>query len=170
MNEEAHLDPDAGIPTSTTLNLHDFEEQVESESLEHEVMTIIEKHEWLTPEQVNALAEVISVYGGNEVAYGADFDIKNEINDQIKMVRAMRKDVLGADGNVRGGKSLRELKEVISASTTLTQLIMKSHETILNHDRQRAMETAMHEALKTLPKEAQDIFFDTLGLLLEEIS
>lgn len=151
-------------------DIHDFENKTNLSTLDTEVEMIAVNHHLLRADQVSVLlAAVESHIDRDEVEYGADFDIKDEINSQIQMVRAMRRSVLAEDGKIKMDVATRDLKEVMAAGTTLTNLLMKSHEQILNADRQRAMETALKSAVSTLDKDAQAQFFDTLESLLESI-
>ena len=81
----------------------------------------------------------------------------------------MRRNITTETGRLKTDTATRDIKEVIAAGTTLTTLLMKSHEQILNADRQRAIERAMNDAVKTLDKEAQDVFFNKLEELFELI-
>lgn len=162
------ITPKAYTPTMS--GIHDFENKANLSTLDTEVEMIAVNKHLLRKDQVSLLlAAVEHLIDRDEVGYGADFDIKDEINSQIQMVRAMRRSVLGEDGKIKTDVATRDLKEVMAAGTTLTNLLMKSHEQILNADRQRAMETALKKAVETLDKPAQDRFFDTLETLLENI-
>ena len=94
--------------------------------------------------------------------YGADFDLAEEINSQIKVVRALRAKILGEDGSLNEGINAREAKELIASGTTMVSTLMKHHKDIVNQDRLMAVEAATIEAVKTLPPENQEAFFETL--------
>lgn len=95
--------------------------------------------------------------------YGADFDMIEEVNEQIKAVRALRSSVLDpVTGQVRDDKSSRDVKEIVSTSATLLTSLMKFHEKIINQDRMRALEQATIEVVKDLSPEAQEKFFTAL--------
>jgi hypothetical protein len=55
---------------------------------------------------------------------------------------------------------VREAKEVIGACTTLLTTLMRHHKTIQNFDRQRSLEYATVEAIKTLPEKNQRLFYE----------
>ena len=151
-------------------DIHDFEQGISNSNLNTEVEMIAVNHHLLSQPQVNLLLKIMDPYiERDEVEYGADFDIKDEINSQIQLVRAMRRSVLNDGGGIKVDITTRDLKEVMAAGTTLTNLLMKSHEQILSADRQRAMEAALKKAVETLDKDTQAIFFDTLEALLEGI-
>lgn len=101
--------------------------------------------------------------------YGADFDMSTEVNDQIRTVRALRSMVLDENGSIKQGYSARDAKELISASGTLLGSLMKFHDKIINQSRMRMVEQSTVEVIKTLPDEAQALFFETLKAKLEAI-
>lgn len=101
-------------------------------------------------------------------AYGAGFNMMTEVTDQIVALRALRTRVLTDTGLVRAGVTARELKEVVAASNSMLQTLMKTHERIVNYDRMRAIEEATIEAIKELPDEVKQQFFAKLEQLLEE--
>ena len=135
-----------------------------------EVSFIASSPDSLTDEQVailwTALQERVD---GDDVEYGADFDLGQEVEAQIGLVRAMRRSVITESGQVLPGVASRELKEVVSASTTLLSTLSKSHEKIMSFDRMRAIEHAAADAVRTLPHEQQQLFFQTLEEKLEAI-
>ena len=106
-----------------------------------------------------------SSYGGglDDPEYGADFDMVEEVNEQIKAVRALRASVMDPEtGGIRQDKSTRDVKEIVSSSSTLLTWLMKFHEKIIYQDRMRALEQATIEVVKDLDQQAQDKFFSVL--------
>lgn len=101
--------------------------------------------------------------------YGANFDLKAEVAQQIRSVRAMRNQVMDSAGRVNEGMQPRDVKELVTASTTLLKMLVNVHEQVINFDRMKAVEDATVEAIKTLPQEAQNAFFEELDRRLEEI-
>ena len=63
----------------------------------------------------------------------------------------------------------REVKEVVTASNTLLQTLMKTHSKVLSYDRQRAIEEATVETMKALPDEERATFFSLLEANLAAI-
>lgn len=150
--------------------VHQFEDDVVKSDLAPHVAAIVEHTDAINDTQLNVLMTALEPrLRENQVEYGAEFDIMQEISSMIQMVRAMRKHVLNESGSVKEGIDTRALKEVISASNTLAQMLIKSQNQILSADRQRAMEAALRDAIMTLDKERQDVFFETLENLLEKI-
>ncbi len=95
--------------------------------------------------------------------YGADFDLAEEVNAQIRVVRSLRNMIVDPEtGAIREGHSARDAKELIGSGNTMLASLMKFHDKIINQDRVRAMEQATIEAVKDLPQPAQDKFFNKL--------
>jgi hypothetical protein len=85
-----------------------------------------------------------------DVVYGANYDITTEIESLITSVRAMQNSVRTPGGQMREDVTPREMKEVITSSTSLMSLLMKSHEKLMNFDRQRRLEQSTIEVLQRL--------------------
>lgn len=85
-----------------------------------------------------------------EVAYGASYDITGEIQGLIESVRAMRSSVMTQEGKMREDVTPREMKEVVTSTTSLMNLLMKSHEKLMSFDRARALEQATVDILREL--------------------
>ena len=87
---------------------------------------------------------------GNEredIEYGANYDITLEVEGLIQSVRAMRNTVMDEQGRVKEGITP---KEMITATTSLMNLLMKSHEKLMTFDRHRALEQATVDVLRQL--------------------
>lgn len=134
----------------------------------------------LSHQQVMLLADVLphgypdqfSTKGARAVDdpnYGADFDLAKEMNEQIRVVRALRNMLTDEDGNIVKGTSPREAKELISTSGTMLQNLMKFHDKIMNTDRMRMIEQATIAAVKTMPVDQQEIFYSHLEKSLSKI-
>jgi hypothetical protein len=122
----------------------------------------------LREDQVTRLFGVLAALGGRTVEYGADFDLKEEVQAQIQAVRAMR-DAVMPNGVVRVGTPAREVKEVVTASSTLLTTLMKMHERVMSFDRSRAIEEAVTATIRGLPEDAQKVFFSQLEQNLSAI-
>lgn len=101
--------------------------------------------------KIHAL-EIIPV-GQDRVVYGADYDIAAEIQQLLQAVRAMQGSVMSEDGRILQGITPREMKEVVTASSSLMSLLMKSHEKLMTFDRHRALEQATVQILQDLSDE-----------------
>ena len=115
----------------------------------------------LQPDQINRLRSIIGDHAAEKVVYGPEFDIADEISQQITAVRALRESVLPG-GVVRAGLPAREIKDAISASSTLITNLMKHHDKILGFERSRAVELAVSETIKTLSDEDRATFMKKL--------
>jgi len=87
--------------------------------------------------------------GTGQISYGAEYDIKVEIEGLINAVRAMQDSVM-INGQIRPGITPREMREVVASTTTLLTLLVKTHEKFMGFDRQRALEVATIETLRQL--------------------
>lgn len=85
-----------------------------------------------------------------------EFDLKEEINGQLRMLRTMRSRA------ERETLSTREMKETLTAASSLISMLIKEQEKVLNIDRLRTIERAVVEAVKTLPTDAQEAFLTFL--------
>lgn len=117
----------------------------------------------LSAEQANkvylALRQYHTLSLGN---YGADFDISQEIGEQLAIAKAMRARLLDEEGRLNERFSAREAKEVMSACSTLIGVLMKSQQELLSFRRVLMVENATKRALDTLPREAQDAYLQEL--------
>lgn len=85
---------------------------------------------------------------GEPVEYGADFDLEEEITEQIRAVRAVREACVDPAGRVKDGTSVREVKEVVSAGSTLLTSLMRHHTQVVNLGRIRNLERAVVDVLR----------------------
>lgn len=99
--------------------------------------------------RINTL-ELVPHVGADDVAYGANYDITVEVQGLISAVRAMQNSVMDERGRIREGITPREMKEVVTSTSSLMNLLMKSHEKLMTFDRQRAMEQATVDVLRAL--------------------
>lgn len=85
-----------------------------------------------------------------EIAYGANYDITVEVQGLISAVRAMQNSVMTPEGKIREGITPREMKEVVTSTSSLMNLLMKSHEKLMTFERQRALEQSTVDVLREL--------------------
>jgi hypothetical protein len=84
------------------------------------------------------------------VVYGADYDLKSEVENLITAARALKNSVMYANGDIKPGITPREMKEVVTSTSSLISLLMKSHEQLMNFDRQRILEQSTVEVLREM--------------------
>jgi hypothetical protein len=147
--------------------LRDFDLGGSDVELDEHISTIEMMADELSEEEIARLWAVLQARV-QTVEYGAEFDINEEVQMQIMAVRAMRDSIMPG-GRMRVGVPAREMKEVVTASSTLLNTLLRTHEKILNYDRQRAIEEATIEAISTLPDENKELFFKALGENLSAI-
>jgi len=84
------------------------------------------------------------------VVYGADYDMKSEVENLITAARALKNSVMYPNGDIRPGITPREMKEVVTSTSSLISLLMKSHEQLMNFDRQRILEQSTVDVLREM--------------------
>lgn len=142
-------------------SIKDFFKPSGATGLEDSVEAVLDNPGLLTEEQLINLHAILQHYLPDTVKYDANFDFSSEVTAQITAVRAMRMRVMNANGTLKQDVTVREAKEVIGACTTLLTTLMRHHKTIQNFDRQRSLEYATVEAIKTLPEKNQRLFYET---------
>ena len=143
--------------------LRQFEEGEGNDiELSNSVELIVQYSGELTDEQVFKLWGILQGRSDAAISYGPDFDIREEIERQLVAVRAMRDAVITPGGQVRPGTQIREIKEVVTASSTLLTTLMKVHEKVMSFDRSRAIEEAVTTTMQKLPDEERKAFFAVL--------
>jgi hypothetical protein len=131
------------------------------------VDSVIEHAQSLTPIQKARLTAAFAPRSsGNE--YGEDFSLAIEVEEMLKMARALRKQVM-VGNQVADGVGPREVKEAVSASNTLLNTLLKVHEQVMSFERQRAIEKAVTEAISELSHDHKQKFFTRLSELLEAV-
>ncbi len=150
-----------------------------SEDLEEMVTHLCQHAQYLSQMQKDRLRSSLAIHEPEvhtlaipETNYDATFDLGDEVEQQIKAVRAIRAQVFDEQGRMRADISSREAKEVISTGSTMLATLMKYHEKIMNMDRLRKLELSVMEALAEESKELQDRVLALLEekLLADEIS
>lgn len=151
----------------TASSLRDFDGIGDDVDIDEYISAIEVMSDHLTDEHVSRLFCLLQGRA-QTVEYGASFDIKEEVQMQIMAVRAMRNAVM-PNGRVRPGLASREVKEVVTASSTLLNTLMKTHDKIMSLERQRAIEEAVTTSIQTLPEEQKKQFLATLAENLSTI-
>lgn len=113
--------------------------------------------EYLNPIDQRELKRLLTIELGEDGDdFDHDFDLKEEINAQLRMLRTMRSRA------ERENISTRELKETLTASSSLITMLIKEQEKVVNIDRLRTVERAVVEAIKDQPHEVQEAFLSFL--------
>ena len=147
----------------------ELEREDDLEEVARSVELVVRNAHRLDDRQINLLVDSLSLFASKDVVdFNSGFDLSEEIGRQIAMVRALRDMVLDPTWRIREEYSARDAKEVISSASTLLTTLMRFHEKIVQIDRQKAIEVATIEAIKTLPEEVQERFFGKLEELLAD--
>lgn len=87
---------------------------------------------------------------------GEDIDLRKEVVEQMKAVRALRQAAVSSSGTVEVG--LKEAKEALSATTSLLTLLTKLQTEIYNADRVRTIQKITIEVLGKLDPAVKEEF------------
>ena len=149
--------------------LREFDLEAPGVDMEEHIAMIEALPDALTDDHVTRLWFVLQGRAQEKVEYGPDFDMGEEVRMQIAAVRAMRESVM-PNGVVRAGVPTREMKEVVTASSTLLTTLLRTHEKVMSYDRQRAIEQATVAVVQELSEEYKKVFFERLEEALDAIS
>ena len=167
------------------MSLHDFESGVRSVNsvksttvfeLGELVKRVTQFKNEFTASQIQEMYDALrpllkKASDGAENMYGTDFSIADEINELLLTSRAMRRSVMTSSGDIQQDISTREVKEVLSSSTTLINSLMKSHEKVMSMERFRAVEAATIDTLLEVgDNELVEQFMSVLTAKLDVIS
>ena len=136
------------------------------DELQDAITTLALHHRLLTDEQVQTIRSLLP----DTEEFDSEFDVKDEVTQQIRVIRALRASLMTPGGKLRSDISAKDMKEIIGPSTTLLNTLMKYQEKIISHDRQMAMERAVVEAMEGMSEEVKERFFSKLDELLESIN
>lgn len=171
-----HSDPDLATPAAkpTTTQMPALPAPPNpSITMESALVYIIHHAHLLVPEQVEALTELLHENYpdiASAAAYGPDFDLTSEVNTQLALVYAMRDQMINPTTHrLNDGFTTREAKELITASNTLMTTLTRSHEKIINAERQRAIEEAVISYASSLEEEEKEKFLRGLEEELENL-
>jgi hypothetical protein len=139
------------------------------QDLEYCAVQVIQHYESLPEELRKRLENKVDPLQNKGNQYGSDFSLTEEVNEMLKMARALRKDLMVGDF-ISDDATTRDVKEAVSASNTLLNTIIKSHGQLMSFERQRAIEKAVVDSVMYLPDEQKTNFFKVLEKNLEKIS
>lgn len=94
-----------------------------------------------------------------------DLDLLDELRNQLAVVRALRENLVSSD--ITEPNSAKNIQGLISTSNTLFNSITKLRAQVMKQESQRRLENATITAIKSLNKDEQDLFFETLKTELE---
>ncbi|WP_422451867.1 hypothetical protein [Endozoicomonas sp. ALC066] len=144
------------------------------------VATVERLSERFTDSQITRLSQAIRFRVESDLPapeqdneYGAGFSLAQEINMQLKAVRALRSSVMYDSGRPKEDVDPRDLKDAITAANSMIGTLMKQHEKVMSMERNRAVESATVEALQELKEEhgmdAVETYLSILERKLETI-
>lgn len=135
---------------------------------ETDVMALIDKlevafqRETITPEEVDALTQIIPSEYFKMDEVGTDFDMKNELGMQLRMVNALRSKVITGTGQLKKEVSISEAKSVLDSCRQTGEVIRKNMESVVNLNRIQALEAAVLATVNGHPEEFKREFLASL--------
>lgn len=85
-----------------------------------------------------------------------EFNLEEEIHNQIAMLKRMRKKLTREDGTIDSKISYKEIKEVVSSCSTVMGTLMKYHKDAKTIQRNRAVEQATIHAIESMAERYGD--------------
>jgi len=144
-------------------------EDPDGASLAEAVSVIVSHAEALSEGQALSLQAAITERLPPEDRADFDtFDMRTELEDQITLVRAMRRAVM-RDGRLNADFSTREAKEIAASANTLLGALMKFYDRTMTFERQRAFEKAIVRTAEALGEETKAQFLTLLEQELQAI-
>ena len=120
-----------------------------------ELITLLELDE-VPHDLLPSLADAVSVVAPDN--FDEEFDLREELSTQLKMVRAVRNSILNSAGQIREDTTVSEVKSVLDASMKLAQMLTKANKEIVNIERIQAVEAAFLETIADLDEARQKEF------------
>jgi len=91
----------------------------------------------------------------SEIDFDEDFNVREELVTQMKLVRAIRNSLLESNGRLKEDTTVSEVKSVLDASIRLSEMLNKVNKDLINHERLQAVEAAFMETISGFDKEIQ---------------
>lgn len=85
-----------------------------------------------------------------------EFNLEEEIQSQIAMLKRMRKKLTLEDGGLSSSVSYKEIKEVVSSCSSVMGTLMKYHKDAKTIQRNRAVEQATIHAIESMAERYGD--------------
>jgi len=117
---------------------------------------------------VRELAMHLPKLDKDDQEFGVTFNLINEINQQMTLIKGLRSQVFTATGVIREGYEFKDAKYVLQANDQMLKTLMQKHKELVNVERFQKIEAAVHAALDKLEPEQQEIFVSELNHILGE--
>ncbi len=131
------------------------------------VVTAIQGH-FIPDYELRKLLDVLPAQEDSQ-EFGADFDMSQELTNQLQALQAVRNKIFSSDGRLAEGQTIKEAKDFMSSSATLLQLLQKSKSEFINIERLQAIEEATIDTIKELGEDKTKLFLNNLKDRLEKI-
>ncbi len=124
-----------------------------------ELVTLIELGE-VPKDALNRLSQALSPYVQPE--YDEDFNVRDELIIQMKMVKAVRMSILDSSGKLKRETTVTEVKSVLDASMRLSDMLNKVNRDLINQERLQAVEAAFMDVVGEFEQDRQLEFVKVL--------
>jgi hypothetical protein len=110
-------------------------------------------------EYIDPFCDPESIINNNDSERGSDrgnergissFDLEEFISKQLLFIEASQKSLIGSDGRIEEGSSLRDIQSVISAASSLFNLLMRYQNLVALQSRENKFESAVSSALSRI--------------------
>ena len=126
-----------------------------------ELITLLELGE-VPRDLIEKLNDAVKVYVTSGEDFDSEFNLREELATQLRMVRAVRSSILNANGHVKEDTTVSEVKSVLDASMRLAQILSKANKEIVNIERLQAVEAAFLEVISSFDDDRQKEFVEVL--------
>jgi len=145
------------FPRPQVDSMHQF--HIISEQLDDSIQDLQMHASMLTEEQSAKLHQLLTFADGVP-----EFTV-SEIDRQYHLFIKMQEQVVGLDGQLKATASVRDIAAVISSMGSLIALFLKAQKELDSIKAEANLKDAVLEALRVLPADRQQIFFDRLAEL-----
>lgn len=120
----------------------------------------------LSEAHINALVDALPIDAFDN-DYDEKFNLREELNCQIQVVRGLRKEIFSKNGSLKEGHGVDDATRVLNASRDLLKLLQTQHEELVNYERIQAIETSFLDVIAEMPLAEQERYQASLASYLE---
>ena len=124
-----------------------------------DVITLLDMGE-IAPDTLKMLQ--FAVDNTREIDFGEDYDLREELVVQMRLVQAVRTSILDSRGRIRDDTTVTEVKSVLDASRSLADMLNKVNKDLVNQERIQAVEASFMTTIEGMPKQQQIIYIEEL--------
>lgn len=143
----------------TTFKRHEIAPAIAARLKVYEVMTLLETGD-IDEDTLRNL--ILCVDNHRPFSMDDAFNIKEELQTQMQIVRSVRSTILSPSGQLNKNTTVSEVKAVMDSSMRLTTAIQAAQKEITNMERIQAVEAAFLEVIAEFPEEQQKLYVQRL--------